>query len=126
MQINMKLTRWSHSVVMALAVLSAALLSSCDEDNGLPYYDENSLDVPYVFTEGYQDQIQYAYDLSAPLSDWLSLVRDDAKVCKLSIPGTHDSMTGMGFYTPGVKYFSNIMASTVAIFVAMRFSLVVL
>ena len=110
MQINMKQTRWSDSVVMALAVLSAALLSSCDEDNGLPYYDENSLDVPYVFTEGYQDQIQYAYDLSAPLSDWLSLVRDDAKVCKLSIPGTHDSMTGMGFYTPVVKYFSNIMA----------------
>ncbi len=95
---------------MALATLSTALLSSCDEENSLPYYDENSLDVPYLFTEGYQDQIQYPYQLDAPLTDWLSLVKDDVKVCKLSIPGTHDSMTGMGFYTPVVKYFSNIMA----------------
>jgi len=25
------------------------------------------------------------------------MVRDETKVCKLSIPGTHDTMTGMGF-----------------------------
>ena len=91
-------------------MLCAVGLGSCDEENGLPYYDENSLDVPYLFSEGYQDQIQYPYELATPLTDWLSLVRDDVKVCKLSIPGTHDSMTGMGFYTPVVKYFSNIMA----------------
>ncbi|MBQ1722780.1 MAG: hypothetical protein II034_03195, partial [Muribaculaceae bacterium] len=106
----MKQTKWTCSVVFTLAALGTALLSSCDEDNGLPYYDDKSLDVPYLFTEGYQDQIQYPYELATPLTDWLSLVNDDTKVCKLSIPGTHDSMTGMGFYTPIVKYVSNIMA----------------
>ncbi len=110
MKINFKHTRWSFSIILTLATLGATLLTSCDEDNGLPYYDDNSLDAPYLFTEGYQDEIQYPYQLSTPLTDWLSLVRDDVKVCKLSIPGTHDSMTGMGFYTPVVKYFSNIMA----------------
>jgi len=110
MKINFKHTRWSFSIILTLATLGATLLTSCDEDNGLPYYDDKSLDVPYLFTEGYQDEIQYPYQLSTPLTDWLSLVRDDVKVCKLSIPGTHDSMTGMGFYTPVVKYFSNIMA----------------
>ena len=105
-----KQTRWSYSVILVLATLGAALLSSCDEDKGEPYYDDKSLDVPYLFSEGYEDKIQHPYDLSTPLSDWLSLVRDDVKVCKLSIPGTHDSMTGMGFYTPIVKYVSNIMA----------------
>ncbi len=110
MKINFKHTRWSFSIILTLATLGATLLTSCDEDNGLPYYDDKSLDAPYLFTEGYQDEIQYPYQLSTPLTDWLSLVRDDVKVCKLSIPGTHDSMTGMGFYTPVVKYFSNIMA----------------
>lgn len=110
MKINFEQTKWSHFVFLTIALFGATMLSSCDEDNGLPYYDENSLDVPYIFSEGYQDQIQYPYELSTPPTDWLSLVRDDVKVCKLSIPGTHDSMTGMGFYTPVVKYFSNIMA----------------
>lgn len=110
MKINFKHTRWCFSIILTLATLGATLLTSCDEDNGLPYYDDKSLDAPYLFTEGYQDEIQYPYQLSTPLTDWLSLVRDDVKVCKLSIPGTHDSMTGMGFYTPVVKYFSNIMA----------------
>ena len=99
---NLKLPKWSYSVFLTLATLGAALLSSCDEDNGMPYYDDKSLDVPYLFSEGYQDEIQHPYELSTPLSDWLSLVRDEVKVCKLSIPGTHDSMTGMGFYTPEI------------------------
>ena len=110
MKINFKLMKWSYSIVLTLATLGSAMLSGCDEDKGAPYYDKDSLDDPYIFSEGYEDQIQYPYTLSTPLSDWLSMVRDDAKVCKLSIPGTHDSMTGMGFYTPIIKYFSNIMA----------------
>ena len=110
MKINFKPKKWSSSVFLTIAMLGVATLSGCEEKNGEPYYDDKSLDDPYLFSEGYQDQIQYPYELATPLTDWLSLVRDDARVCKLSIPGTHDTMTGMGFYTPVVKYFSNIMA----------------
>ena len=110
MKIKSKQTKWSQSVFLTLALFGASVLSSCDEDKGEPYYDDKSLDVPYLFSEGYQDQIQYPYELATPLTDWLSLVRDDVKVCKLSIPGTHDTMTGMGFYAPIIKYVSNITA----------------
>ena len=110
MRTDLRHSKWIYSVILTLATLGCAALSSCEEDKGDPYYTDKSLDVPYIFTEGYQDDIQYPYDLAKPLTDWLSMVRDDAKVCKLSIPGTHDTMTGMGFYTPVVKYFSNIMA----------------
>ncbi len=110
MKIDFNPTKWSCSIILALATLGTAMLSGCSEDKGMRYYDENSLDNPYLFPEDYQDNVQYPYTLSTPLTDWLSMVRDDAKVCKLTIPGTHDSMTGMGFYTPIVKYFSNIMA----------------
>lgn len=110
MKIKFKQTKWSYSVFLALATLGSALLSSCDEDNGKPYTDGNSLNDPYLFSEGYQDDIKYPYELSTPLTDWLSMIRDDAKVCKLSIPGTHDTMTGMGFYVPVIEYISNVTA----------------
>lgn len=110
MKINIKQTKWSYSVFLILATLGSALLSSCDEDNGKPYTDDNSLNDPYLFSEGYQDDIKYPYELSTPPTDWLSMVRDDAKVCKLSIPGTHDTMTGMGFYVPVIEYISNVTA----------------
>ncbi len=38
------------------------------------------------------------------------MVRDETKVCKLTIPGTHDTMTGMGFYQPVLKYIFNTTA----------------
>ena len=94
--------------IFVLALLVTALLSSCDDPEIA--YTEDSLDVPYLFSEGYQDTIQYPYDLATPPSDWLSMIKDDTKVCKLSIPGTHDSMTGMGFYQPMLMSVSNITA----------------
>ena len=113
MKINFKPKKWSSSVFLTIAMLGVATLSGCEEKNGEPYYDDKSLDDPYLFSEGYQDQIQYPYELATPLTDWLSLVRDDARVCKLSIPGTHDTMTGMGFYTPLVSVATGIAAELV-------------
>ena len=55
MKINFKQTKWCYSVFLTLATLGAALLSGCSEDNGEPYYDDNSLDVPYLFVDGYED-----------------------------------------------------------------------
>ena len=89
-------------------ILAAALMSSCDDPEVA--FNEETFDIPFLFSEGYQDSIKYPYDLATPPSDWLSMVKDDTKVCKLSIPGTHDSMTGMGFYQPWLKSISNMTA----------------
>ncbi len=94
--------------VIVLTFLAAALLSSCDDPKVA--FNEETLDIPFLFSEGYQDEIQYPYELATPASDWLSMIKDETKVCKLSIPGTHDSMTGMGFYLPVIKNISNMTA----------------
>ena len=94
--------------VIALALLAAVVMSSCDEPKVA--FNEKTLDIPYLFSEGYVDTIKYPYDLATPPSDWLSMIKDDTKVCKLSIPGTHDTMTGMGFYLPVIKNVSNMTA----------------
>ena len=92
--------------IMAMTVMTT--LNSCeDEDLEKAYDEETSLSSPFLFSEGYQDSIAIAYDLPTPITDWLSMVRDETKVCKLSIPGTHDTMTGMGFYQPLLKYVFN-------------------
>ena len=95
--------------IMAIAAMTA--LNSCDDEDLEKVYEEGvSLDSPFIFSEGYQDSIAYAYDLPTPATDWQSMVRDETKVCKLSIPGTHDTMTGMGFYQPVLKYVFNMTA----------------
>ncbi|MBQ9640402.1 MAG: hypothetical protein IJV06_02395 [Bacteroidaceae bacterium] len=93
-------------VIMAISAMT--VLNSCEDEDLKKVYDEStSLDSPYILSEGYQDTIVYAYDLPTPATDWLDMVKDDTKVCKLSIPGTHDTMTGMGFYQPTLKYVFN-------------------
>jgi len=94
--------------IIILAFLTATVMSSCDDPEVA--FNEDTFDIPFLFSEGYQDSIKYPYELASPLSDWLSMVKDDTKVCKLSIPGTHDSMTGMGFYQPLLKSISNLTA----------------
>ena len=93
---------------MAMTAMTA--LSSCEDEDFAKVYDESSLDSPFIFSEGYQDSIAYAYDLPTPATDWLGMVKDETKACKLSIPGTHDTMTGMGFYQPVLKYVFNMTA----------------
>lgn len=94
---------------MAIAAMTA--LNSCDDETFEKAYDEKTyVDVPYLFSEGYKDSIMVPYDLSTPPTDWLGMVKDETKVCKLSIPGTHDTMTGMGFYQPGLKYVFDMTA----------------
>ena len=94
-----------------LVIMAMTVLNSCnDEDLEKVYDEEVSLDSPFLFSEGYKDTIVIAYDLPTPITDWLGMVKDDTKVCKLSIPGTHDTMTGMGFYQPVLKYVFNTTA----------------
>ena len=93
-----------------LAMTAMTALNSCEDEDLEKVYDENSIDTPFIFSEGYRDSIVVPYDLSTPITDWLGMVKDDTKVCKLSIPGTHDTMTGMGFYLPVIKNVSNMTA----------------
>ena len=94
---------------MAIAAMTA--LNSCDDETFEKAYDEKTyVDVPYLFSEGYKDSIMVPYDLAKPITDWMDMVKDETRVCKLSIPGTHDTMTGMGFYQPGLKYVFDMTA----------------
>ena len=98
-------------VYAMMAMMAMTSLNSCEEEDFEKVYDEKtSLDSPFLFSEDYQDTIVVAYDLPTPITDWLSMVKDEVKVCKLSIPGTHDTMTGMGFYQPVLKYVFNMTA----------------
>ena len=96
-------------VIMAIAAM--ATLNSCEDETFTQAYDEKtSLDDPFIFSEGYKDSIWVPYDLAKPLTDWMDMIKDETKVCKLSIPGTHDTMTGMGFYQPVLKFVFNMTA----------------
>lgn len=102
---------YKNLLYVMLTLAPMAVFNSCSEEDLEKVYDEkNSLDSPFIFSEGYQDSILVAYDLPTPATDWLSMVRDETKVCKLTIPGTHDTMTGMGFYQPVLKYIFNTTA----------------
>ncbi len=102
---------YKNLLYVMLALAPMAVFNSCSEEDLDKVYDEKtSLDSPFIFSEGYQDSILVAYDLPTPATDWLSMVRDETKVCKLTIPGTHDTMTGMGFYQPVLKYIFNTTA----------------
>lgn len=102
---------YKNLLYIMLTLAPMAVFNSCSEEDLEKVYDEKtSLDSPFIFSEGYQDSILVAYDLPTPATDWLSMVRDETKVCKLTIPGTHDTMTGMGFYQPVLKYIFNTTA----------------
>ena len=107
----MRKTMKTKLIYAIMAVMAMTVLSSCEDEDLEKVYDEKiSLDSPFLFSEGYQDTIVVAYDLPTPITDWLSMVKDETKVCKLSIPGTHDTMTGMGFYQPLLKYVFDMTA----------------
>ena len=108
----MKQSKMYKTLLYATMAFTAMIaVSSCSKDDVEKVYDEKtSLDSPFIFSEGYQDTVVVAYDLSVPATDWMSMVKDETKVCKLSIPGTHDTMTGMGFYQPGLKFVFNMTA----------------
>jgi len=102
---------YKNLLYVMLTLAPMAVFNSCSKEDLEKVYDEkNSLDSPFIFSEGYQDSILVAYDLPTPATDWLSMVCDETKVCKLTIPGTHDTMTGMGFYQPVLKYIFNTTA----------------
>ena len=78
-------SRMKQNLLYAMMAFAAmTVLNSCDEDDLSKVYDEKtSLDSPFLFSEDYQDSIVVAYDLPVPTTDWLSMVKDETKVCKI-------------------------------------------
>ena len=52
--------------VIVWALLAAVVMSSCDDPEVA--FNEETLNIPYLFSEGYQDTIKYPYEMSTPPS----------------------------------------------------------
>lgn len=88
-------------------MLAIASMTSCQDD---PNHKTIHSTLPYKFISGYQDTIQEPIDVDQ--ANWMALVPDSRKVCKLTIPGTHDALTGEGFYTPQLDLVFGLFATS--------------
>ena len=95
-----------RSTLIAAAALLVLMLTSCDDKSKDP--TNPVITTPFKFTEGFVDQVEHP--TSIDVSNWMAKLDDNTKVCKLSIPGTHDALTGMGFYDPVLKCMFNVTA----------------
>lgn len=101
---------------LAIAVLAAGFVA-CEDENEKTPEGSQQIDVPYVHMPDFQDSISFPLEIGVTGADWMSLLPNDKPVCKVSIPGTHDAFTGMGFYDEMLKYIFNMTAiSQVATF----------
>ena len=58
-----------------MAMTAMLAMNSCEpEDIDAAYDDKTSLNSPFIFSEGYQDTIVHEYNLTTPISDWLSMI----------------------------------------------------
>lgn len=101
-------------LVIAVLVVGFA---ACEDENEKTPEGSQQIDVPYVHVPNQQDSISYPLEIgldvngnSITAADWMSALKDDQHVSKVSIPGTHDALTGMGFYDGLLKYIFNMTA----------------
>lgn len=94
-------------LLLCFTMLAMASLTSCEEEP-ISFPVESTL--PYRFIAGYQDTIQEPIDIDQ--ANWMAGLPDSRKVCKLTIPGTHDALTGEGFYTPSLDLVFGLFATS--------------
>lgn len=100
------------TIIVLLSSLFLALsFTSCD-DKEFENYSKDEIDVPFAILEGSTDMAEYPLELAdnKTASDWMSLLDNKRRVCKVSIPGTHDALTGMGFYNKTLRPIFNMTA----------------
>lgn len=95
------------STLFTLVILAMACMTSCQNE---PELQQDRVSVPYRFIAGYQDTIQEPIDIDK--SNWMAGLPDSRKVCKLTIPGTHDALTGEGFYIPNLDLVFGLFATS--------------
>lgn len=94
---------------LALLAFTGIVLTSCgDEEQYIG--DSKKTDAPYIITDDFGGKAKHTLADGITGTDWLSHIEDSRKVCKLSIPGTHDALTGMGFYDQNLQYIFNLTA----------------
>lgn len=94
------------SIVLAVIGLT---LTSCQDD--VKYMNDSpKADASYVVIDDFGGKAEYGLANGITGTDWMSHLEDGRKVCKLSIPGTHDALTGMGFYNKHLQYIFNLTA----------------
>lgn len=100
---------YTRIIFIFITVLTFAMIS-CDNDDS-KYVPENSkVDNPYVVTDDFGMEAKHKLTNGITATDWMAHLDDNRKVCKLSIPGTHDALTGMGFYNQQLQYIFNLTA----------------
>ncbi len=95
-------------------LLSLALLifvvcfTSCENESDLEVeQNKEARKAPYKFVEGFKDNVEHPLANGITGTNWMSKLDDNEPVCHLSIPGTHDALTGMGFYNDNLQYIFN-------------------
>lgn len=101
---------------LAIAAIIVGFTACKDENEKTPG-GSKQIDVPYIHMPNQQDSISYPLELGQdekgnPIAatDWMACLNDGDHACKVSIPGTHDALTGMGFYDQMLKYIFNMTA----------------
>lgn len=105
----MKVTQKLWMLFLSFVVV-AGTLSSCNEEEDLKNADPIESVKPYASVEGFQDQIAYPLPAEIHAADWMAQLPGDTKICNLTIPGTHDTLTGMGFYSKLLRSIFNLTA----------------
>lgn len=98
------------ALITLLSMAVAMSFCSCDKDENDNGEESLHSSEPYMFMRDYEDSVAYQLTDGITEEDWMSNLSDNEKVCNLSIPGTHDTMTGMGFYDKDLQYIFNMTA----------------
>lgn len=88
--------------------LGASVLVSCEDESVTDESINPTRNQPFAFVKDFEDKIEYPLPNDITTTDWMSKLPNDEKVCNITIPGTHDSMTAMGFYNQLLQYIFNM------------------
>lgn len=100
---------YKYFLSLLTAVTICIGLVSCEDDK-VYVTNESKSELPFVITDDFGCKAEYPLTDGITATDWMSRLDDNRKVCKLSIPGTHDALTGMGFYNQMLQFVFNLTA----------------
>lgn len=100
----------SSILFMILVPMMSFFVTSCDDELENQEQENPSRNLPYAFIEGFEDSVAYTLADGLSPTDWMAGLPDERYVSNVTIPGTHDTMTGMGFHNKYLQYIFNMTA----------------